>query len=76
MGDPFLGIVGTFLILSGIALYLMRNFMARAGVDGWAWLREGTQFKTYERQLAWSKAAAGIVAIAGLVFMGLFLWSR
>ncbi|NQD86631.1 hypothetical protein HP499_02225 [Paenarthrobacter sp. CM16] len=42
MGDPFLAVVGVFLMLSGLVLYLMRNLMARAGVDGWAWLPEGT----------------------------------
>lgn len=64
------------MILSGFVLYLMRNVMARSGVDGWAWLPEGNQFKTYEHQLAWSKAAAGIVATTGLVFLGVFLWPR
>ena len=63
-------------MLSGLLLYLMRNVMARSGLDGWAWLPEGTQFKTYEYQLAWSKAAAGIVTIAGLVFIAVFLWPR
>ncbi|WP_454810586.1 hypothetical protein [Paenarthrobacter nitroguajacolicus] len=76
MGDPFLAIVGAFLILSGLVLYLMRNLMARAGVEGWAWLPEGAQFKTYKHQRAWSKLAAGIVAVAGLVFIGVFLWPR
>ena len=76
MGDPFLAVVGVFLMLSGLVLYLMRNLMARAGVDGWSWLPEGTQFRTYEYQLALSKAAAGIVAIAGLIFMAVFLWPR
>lgn len=76
MGDPFLAIVGAFLIFSGFVLYLMRHVMARSGVDGWAWLPEGNQFKTYEQQLAWSKVAAGIVATVGLVFLGLFLWPR
>jgi len=47
-----------------------------AGVDGWAWLPEDSQFKTYERQLVWSKLTAGLVAIAGLVFLGLFPWQR
>ncbi len=76
MGDPFLGVVAVFLMLSGLVLYLMRKLMARSGVDGWAWLPDGTQFKTYEYQLAMSKAAAGIVAIAGLVFVAVFLWPR
>lgn len=76
MGDPFLAFAGAFLILSGLVLYLMRLLMARAGVDGWAWLPEGTQFNTYEYQLALSKAAAGIVAVAGLVLLGVFLWPR
>ncbi|WP_314323847.1 hypothetical protein [Paenarthrobacter ilicis] len=65
MGDPFLAIVGAFLIFSGFVLYLMRHVMARSGVDGWAWLPEGNRFKTYEQQLAWSKVAAGIVATSG-----------
>lgn len=76
MGDSFLAIVGAFLILSGSVLYLIRNVMARFGVDGWAWLPEGNQFKTYEHQLAWSKVAAGIVATTGLVFLGVLLWPR
>ena len=76
MGDPFLAVVGVFLILSGLVQYLMRDFMARAGVDGWSWLPGGTPFKTYEYQLALSKVAAGIPVVAGLVFMGIFLWPR
>ncbi|MGO4146959.1 hypothetical protein AB4Y77_17905 [Paenarthrobacter sp. YAF11_1] len=76
MGDPFLGLVGAFLILSGLVLYLMRNLMARSGVDGWAWLPEGTQFKTYEYQLVLSKVAAAIPAMSGVVFLGVFLWPR
>lgn len=76
MGDPFLGVVGVFLMVSGLVLYLMRNLMARSGVDGWSWLPEGTQFKTYKYQLAMSKVAAGIVAFAGLVFLAVFLWPR
>jgi len=76
MGGSFPGIVAAFLILSAVVLYLMRKVMARAGVDGWAWLPEDSQFKTYERQLVWSKLTAGLVAIAGLVFLGLFPWQR
>ena len=76
MSDPFLAVAGALLMLSGLVLYLMRNLMARAGVDGWSWLPDGTQFKSYEYQLALSKAAAGIVAIAGLIFIAVFLWPR
>ncbi|UKA48953.1 hypothetical protein LFT48_16130 [Arthrobacter sp. FW305-123] len=76
MGDPFLAFAGAFLILNGVMLYLMRNVMARSGVNGWAWLPEGNHFKTYKHQLAWSKVAAAIPAFAGLVFLGIFLWSR
>lgn len=76
MGDPFLAVVGVYLMISGLVLYLMRHLMARSGVDGWSWLPQGTHFKTYGYQLAMSKAAAGIVAIAGLVFIAVFLWPR
>lgn len=54
-------------------MYLLRNKLARAGVDGWARLPENARFKTYERQLVWSKIAATVVAAAGLVFLALFM---
>lgn len=73
MNHQFLGIVGGFLVVSGAVLYLLRNKLARAGVDGWAWLPENARFKTYERQLVWSKIAATVVAAAGLVFLVLFM---
>lgn len=50
MGGSFPGIVAAFLILSAVVLYLMRNVLERAGVEGWSWLPEESQFKTYERQ--------------------------
>lgn len=73
MSQPFLGIVGIYLVLSAGVLYLLRNVMAKAGTDGWSWLPDEFKFKTFEHQLMWSKVAAAIVAFAGLVFLVLFL---
>ncbi|MEV7607822.1 hypothetical protein AB0N65_20510 [Paenarthrobacter sp. NPDC089322] len=73
MNHEFLGVVGIYLVLSAVALYMLRNFMAKAGVDGWSWLPNGSKFKTYKHQLMWSKVAAAVVASAGMVFLVMYL---
>ncbi|MCD4851431.1 hypothetical protein LN996_11470 [Arthrobacter sp. AK01] len=72
MNEPFLALAGAFITLNGVGLYLLREKMARSGVDGWAWLPDGTDFKTYRFQLLASKVAAAVVFGAGLVFLLLF----
>jgi hypothetical protein len=72
VNEPFLALAGTFLMLSGVGLYLLRKTMARAGADGWAWFPEGATFKSYRFQLFASKVAAAVVFGAGLVFLFLF----
>jgi hypothetical protein len=67
--EVFLVIVGLFLILSAVGLYLLRNFFARAGESGWSHLRGNSRFKSFEFQRKLGLVAAGVVATAGVVLL-------
>lgn len=69
MTDTFLLGAGGFLVISSLALYLMRVFLARTGEASWSWLPEGSRFKTRRTQYAFSIAAAAIVCVAGLALV-------
>lgn len=71
MSSPFLALVGAFLVVSGVMLYLLRQRLARVGKDGWSWLPETTKFKSHEYQLRASKVAAYLVAMTGFGFLAI-----
>jgi hypothetical protein len=60
-------IMGAFLVASGAVLFLLRHLMARIAEEGFKFLPEGSNFKTYRFQVKAGIASAVIVAIAGIV---------
>lgn len=67
--EVFLVIVGLFLILSALGLYLLRNFISRAGESGWSHLRGNSRLKSFKFQRELGLVAAGVVAAAGVVVL-------
>ncbi len=73
MNHQFLGIVGGFLVLSGAVLYLLRNKLARAGVNGWAWLSRICQVQDLRAPARLVENCCHSSGRSGLVFLVLFL---
>jgi hypothetical protein len=73
VNGPFLTVAGIFLLVSPVVLFLLRNVLARTGVNGWSWLQEESRFRSDAVQRRSSIAASVLVGFAGIVLLVLAL---
>lgn len=73
VSGPFLTVAAVFLLVSAVALFLLRDALARAGVNSWERLPGKGHFKSYEVQRRISVIASALVGLAGVVLLVLAL---
>jgi len=58
-----------FLLVSAVALFLLRDALARAGVSSWERLPGKGRFKSYEVQRRISIVASALVGFSGFALL-------
>lgn len=73
VNGPFLTIAAVFLLVSAVALFLLRDALARTGVNSWERLPGKGHFKSDEVQRRMSVIASALVGLAGFLLLVLAL---